>query len=456
MDFSRLRPGGAGWIDRVEETGAGRCVSGWSLVPAATGLQPPVRLLVLVDDRLVAEWTPEIARDDVLAGHPTATSDRCGFSGVVTETGVVSVFAECPDGTVRQLEDCTCSGLQLELTGKCNLRCAICPSVNFSRFHNQVLSVTDIETLTPAIRAVGHLCFDGFGEVLTYDGLERVLHQVPRSTDLLFHTNGVLLDPARSEILLRYAPPLRRLVVSFDAATPETYRMLRGGDFDQVVGNCRAFIAERNRRGLHFPRLVINMTVMRCNLEEVERFVSLAHALDGACEFGHLYEAVQLNEARNNAFTYATEGGASTWDALNEALRRAFDLGARLGVEISLTGSRHGTLTEPDEFGYAGERRSVDTCPEVDRQRMLFADGRAQFCVWQTAPLYDWRESGVIDPRDHPRGQEVRQSIRSGVIPYECSGAACMYVCRRHSNQPAREQTYEGGWSGRRRHNPST
>ena len=112
-----------------------------------------------------------------------------------------------------------------------------------------------------------------------------------------------------------------------------------------------------------------------------------------------------------------------------------------LGVTVSFAGSfEHSALLEKmDDFGYSGERAQVSDCRHITRDltHLLTADGRFQYCVWQTSAVYNWRKTGNVDPLKDPRASAVREMIMHGVIPLECGGAGCPWVGRR----PATEES---------------
>lgn len=81
--------------------------------------------------------------------------------------------------------------------------------------------------------------------------------------DIMLHTNGTLLTPAMSDLLI--AAGLTRLFVSLDAATNATYQVMRVGapDLETVEANVRAFLYERDHRplpvlGVCFVRTALN------------------------------------------------------------------------------------------------------------------------------------------------------------------------------------------------------
>lgn len=90
-------------------------------------------------------------------------------------------------------------------------------------------------------------------------------------------TNGLLLTP-RLWGALNLEGRVDQLLVSADAARPETYAVLRrGGDF-AVLGRNLAFFAALRREG-RIGRLRLDFVVQAANFEEMPAFVAWARAL---------------------------------------------------------------------------------------------------------------------------------------------------------------------------------
>jgi MoaA/NifB/PqqE/SkfB family radical SAM enzyme len=73
-------------------------------------------------------------------------------------------------------------------------------------------------------------------------------------------------------------PVLDRLQIGVDAATPETYRLVRrGGDLDLVREGVRAVVRARFRLGAARPSIVLSFLLLGRNLEEAPAFVRDAY-----------------------------------------------------------------------------------------------------------------------------------------------------------------------------------
>ena len=168
--------------------------------------------------------------------------------------------------------------LQVEVTGACNLRCAMClvryrepldrheASLGFERFKALVDALPDLETVT----------LQGLGEPLMAPDLFRMLeYGAARGLRMGFNTNATLLTRATAERLVTAS--LEWLHISIDGATAATYESIRAGSrFAKVEHNVRGLVDVMRTRGAARPRLSLVFVAMRRNLAELPAVVRLA------------------------------------------------------------------------------------------------------------------------------------------------------------------------------------
>jgi sulfatase maturation enzyme AslB (radical SAM superfamily) len=97
-------------------------------------------------------------------------------------------------------------------------------------------------------------------------------------------TNGVLLTPRNWARMEKIHENIDQVIVSFDAATSETYaKTRRGGHWDTLLKNVRNLGALRQAGKLNYLRL--DFVVQQANYHEIPAFVDLAESLgaDHAC-----------------------------------------------------------------------------------------------------------------------------------------------------------------------------
>ena len=89
--------------------------------------------------------------------------------------------------------------------------------------------------------------------------------------DIRLGTNGLLLNEAASEALIESG--LTRLEISVDADSAETYRRIRGGDFNKLVQAIELFLAKRNLANTPFPLLRLSFLTLDLNRTEETGFL---------------------------------------------------------------------------------------------------------------------------------------------------------------------------------------
>ena len=89
--------------------------------------------------------------------------------------------------------------------------------------------------------------------------------------DIRLGTNGLRLDEEISRALIDSG--LTRLEISLDAARPETYRAIRGGDLEKLERDLDRFLDLRQKAGLDFPLLRLSFLKLDLNQGELDLFL---------------------------------------------------------------------------------------------------------------------------------------------------------------------------------------
>lgn len=467
--FSAFKLGDCGFIDRIEQAGDMVSISGWSACIEENPPIPPQKLVFVHGNAIlftVDSFTCE--RADVSAAYPKI-HPACGFSvevplrqfGSAFDPVQLEGFAVSHSSAMYQMHKAQqhCFLLQLEPTGACNLRCPQCPNTMYSGFNNRDISLEDIELVAPLIQKATTICYDGFGEFFMSKNIWNALKKTPLKAHVLIHTNGLLVDRYFDRILDN-APPVRQLVFSLDSLQKERYdRIRQGSNLDQVLANMRELKRRRDARGQRLPYIVPNMKIMNLNFDELRDFMDLAREMDGFLELVYLYDAAKLaGQTPADAdpmLSYEEQQPRYQAKEIADALQEALAYGAAIGVVTHFAGA----ITEPmsgkvDTQGYIASTRPVAECPMVDCSAALQLDGKFMYCVWQTAPVFNWREADTVNPAQNARAAQVRRMIQAGQIPYECSGACCHFVGRKLSEEAFAEASapagYRGGWQSQK------
>jgi len=170
------------------------------------------------------------------------------------------------------------STLYLEVTNRCNSLCAHCPRTYFPKPARD-LSLARIAGLVEQVPELRQVVLHGVGEPLLNPALPAIVGYLKgRGLRVLFNSNAIGLRPRLQEALVRSG--LDEYRASLDAATPGTYRAIRGVPcWDEVLANLAGLLATRRRLGAHAPKVSLWFVVMRENVDELPAFARQAVAL---------------------------------------------------------------------------------------------------------------------------------------------------------------------------------
>jgi MoaA/NifB/PqqE/SkfB family radical SAM enzyme len=140
---------------------------------------------------------------------------------------------------MRQILDLKTAKVAVELTNRCNLRCAMCPMNNLGRPEAD-MPWELVEKVAADFRANGITVnwLHEMGDPLLYPRLAEAIDLFPGCS---VSTNAMLLDETIGRALL--SSTLRRLRLCIDTVTPRLYPLLRrGGRFEGCADNIRRFL----------------------------------------------------------------------------------------------------------------------------------------------------------------------------------------------------------------------
>ena len=138
--------------------------------------------------------------------------------------------------------------LYVETTNRCNLRCRGCIQYRGSWEAPRDLTLVEFEEIVDQASGAERFMLHGIGEPLLNPQLPAMIQRVKTGgASAAINSNGTLLDRRMAEALIEAG--LDELRLSLDAATPEGYAAVRGGDFEALLGRIRAFVMQMLRGG---------------------------------------------------------------------------------------------------------------------------------------------------------------------------------------------------------------
>ncbi|MBI4807311.1 MAG: radical SAM protein [Desulfovibrio sp.] len=155
---------------------------------------------------------------------------------------------------------------------KCNYNCIMC--AESERDSDKELSELALSRLEPILPFARTLFITG-GEPLMYSHLERMLQSGAKAgCNLWMVSNGSLLTERKREMLLDAG--LSQIKISLDAATPKTYKKIRGGNFFKVLSNIGALSELKLKHGVQLPSIQLGFVAMRSNIAELGKLAVIA------------------------------------------------------------------------------------------------------------------------------------------------------------------------------------
>ena len=168
----------------------------------------------------------------------------------------------------------------VELTNRCNLRCAMCPMNKLGR-PDADMPWWLVEKVAADFRDSGLTVnwLHEMGDPLLYPRLAEAIDLFPGSS---VSTNAMLLDETMGRELL--ASSLKRIRLCVDTVNPRVYPFIRrGGIFDEVVANIRTFLELSKGK---------EITV------EIQRLITLETAQETVASIGAFFHLDRYPQAR--------------------------------------------------------------------------------------------------------------------------------------------------------------
>src|SRR4051812_20403770 len=168
--------------------------------------------------------------------------------------------------------------MNLAYDRSCNLACPYCRTEIYHP-KKQVNHTEEIHTnlFAGGLPGVERLVIAGNGDVCAsryyMDFLENFDATEYPGLRIKIQTNGLLFTRERWERIAKAHAAIDWISVSVDAATPETYKTNRGGDFNKLL-DCLEFVGEL-RRTQQIKMFFINFVVQANNFREMKPFIAL-------------------------------------------------------------------------------------------------------------------------------------------------------------------------------------
>lgn len=306
--------------------------------------------------------------------------------------------------------------LIIEISSFCNLRCRMCPKTHHAvnTQENRVMSREVFERLIPLLRHIESLDLTGvWGEALMHPELYLDMLKTIKAhgSDVYTTSNGTLLtdDLARQLVEL----DLNKLMVSVDAATPETYARIRPpGKFQAVTDGLRSLKAWKERLSRTQPRVEVAFVGMKSNIEEFPALVRMAPELGAA--------QVTL-QAMGEYPGLENESVAAHHKALGRAkFEESRRIGDELGVRVALLPEDQFAEDRQERNAVRDTRRYRKQCYDLWNRALVSANGDVLPCCAAPVPMGSLLASTFAEIWRGPAYNALRAQFLSGELPEMC------------------------------------
>lgn len=314
--------------------------------------------------------------------------------------------------------------LEIELNGKCNLRCVMCPQA--VGYDGRQITLDDfVNILMLEDNNYDVLTLHGAGEVLLSPIFEDVIDLVPEGKEVRFLSNGTMLSDDKIAAILKYHKKISVINVSIDSCLVDTYKKIRGDDFIKVCNNLIKFKRARERMGVLTPRIILNFTAMKENLGEIPSVPLLAGALDSEVHVWPLLDAAQYLKGgwvvKRGDYIFSYDDQCIRGHLL-DVYKERVDQGKELAESLEVK------LWEHSFYNDCSTELSVRDCGVPKYNSIYYSNGDVKHCCLQTKEVFNWMDTPGISLSSHKRHQEIIDLMRRDIIPAECHQAGCNYV----------------------------
>gem|GEM_PF-2564299 len=250
------------------------------------------------------------------------------------------------------------TGINIESSATCNLKCVACPTISYSADTRQGhLNPEILDLILPLPQGMAGFAVDltGWGEPLLNPDFDKILRRIPGAT---FTTNATLLDERWAELIVAHG--VSAVAFSVDAARSETYSRLHGGgNCENVWKNLKNLRRARDKALSQLPLLSAHFLLMKSNMDDLIEFVGRA-ADSGMDEVlvKHLAIFTRPSLAEEALFTGFFTDHKVNETRRDDVLARAAQRAGQRGIRLRRVGNDHADKA-PDCFGGALSRPFV-------------------------------------------------------------------------------------------------
>jgi MoaA/NifB/PqqE/SkfB family radical SAM enzyme len=166
--------------------------------------------------------------------------------------------------------------LNLGIDKNCNLKCESCRTTNIYSKDININAKKILDTLVDTYQNFEHpvlIYCDAIGDIFASSAYREFFlrDNLPKCFKFCIQTNGNLITK-NLDLIDKIRDQIDIFIVSFDAATPKTYKVVRGGIFESVVAGVESLV-ERN------IKVTTQFVIQQANYKEVLEYYKLCKQL---------------------------------------------------------------------------------------------------------------------------------------------------------------------------------
>ena len=191
--------------------------------------------------------------------------------------------------------------VRLGIDPVCNLKCFSCrPKLMYTTKENQI-ATRILESLVNSYKnhdQITEVIGDGTGDIFTSKSYENILWggKIPECWRIGFLTNGNLITKRKNQLKAIKGNISTKfgIQVSLDAATPEVYKNIRGGDFQIVLDGLDVL----KELGILFH---LEFVLQADNYRDLEKYHEIGKKYDVFCGVQHIDQRGHMGKEKWNA-----------------------------------------------------------------------------------------------------------------------------------------------------------
>jgi len=200
----------------------------------------------------------------------------------------------------------------------------------FKPFEKKYLLPETLEKIYTQIRPKILLLGGISGEPLTNPDIDKLVEiGTKNGSKTIMTSNGLLLNKDLSTKLLKAG--IHLLKISMDAATPETYKIIRKSNFDTLINKLQEFQDIKKEYGIKRDILRMDFVIQRENLNDILPFLNLAKKLGVK-----VVNYVPVNYSQFTDETKETFSKEHSVSEIIEVLSEGKMLAKKLGIKTTL------------------------------------------------------------------------------------------------------------------------